>query len=271
MRMFRYKTKENKIMRINIDDIEIPIKILQNPLNEDILQEREKYFLLTHSLFPNIVVNDDNVLIDGYTSYLVAKQQNIKTVECILGDKPKRKKYINRNIKVYNRYHGKCVFCGCDLQIENPNDVLTYMTIDHITPKSVGGKNDISNYQALCKRCNQMKSFLSQAECVKHVLLVASNLTDKNLFETKRGVRNHMPQQIIVNNSVVIDKIKECKGDITRCFVGKLLVGDKRIDVTYDVMSDNLVVAQWYKLGEDYNAREMIMALVHSAFREAVA
>lgn len=31
------------------------------------------------------------------------------------------------------------------------------MTIDHITPKSKGGKNEMSNYQCLCKICNETK------------------------------------------------------------------------------------------------------------------
>lgn len=33
----------------------------------------------------------------------------------------------------------------------------TLMTIDHIKPKSLGGKNHISNFQMLCEPCNVAK------------------------------------------------------------------------------------------------------------------
>ena len=38
---------------------------------------------------------------------------------------------------------------------ENGNKVL--MNIDHILPKSRGGKNDITNYQPMCQPCNSKK------------------------------------------------------------------------------------------------------------------
>lgn len=33
----------------------------------------------------------------------------------------------------------------------------TLMTIDHILPKSKGGKNKMSNYQMMCSPCNHQK------------------------------------------------------------------------------------------------------------------
>jgi 5-methylcytosine-specific restriction endonuclease McrA len=38
---------------------------------------------------------------------------------------------------------------------ENGEEVL--MTKDHIVPRSKGGKNDVSNYQTMCERCNLAK------------------------------------------------------------------------------------------------------------------
>jgi hypothetical protein len=38
---------------------------------------------------------------------------------------------------------------------ENEKEIL--MTKDHIIPKSKGGTNDISNYQTMCKKCNEAK------------------------------------------------------------------------------------------------------------------
>lgn len=48
-----------------------------------------------------------------------------------------------------NRWH-------LDLYGEKDNEIHM-LTIDHVHPKSKGGKNEISNYQLLCKICNEEK------------------------------------------------------------------------------------------------------------------
>ena len=35
------------------------------------------------------------------------------------------------------------------------------LTIDHKVPKSKGGKDELKNYQCLCRSCNEMKSSLT--------------------------------------------------------------------------------------------------------------
>ncbi len=45
---------------------------------------------------------------------------------------------------------GRCELCG----ISNEEKMLE---VDHIMPKSLGGKDDLSNYQALCYSCNAAK------------------------------------------------------------------------------------------------------------------
>lgn len=39
---------------------------------------------------------------------------------------------------------------------ENGNEVM--LTKDHIKPKAKGGKNALSNYQTMCKKCNSKKA-----------------------------------------------------------------------------------------------------------------
>ena len=52
--------------------------------------------------------------------------------------------------QVFERAKGRCECCGISKE-ERPLD------IDHIVPRSIGGVNDISNYQALCWLCNTTK------------------------------------------------------------------------------------------------------------------
>lgn len=56
----------------------------------------------------------------------------------------------NKKIRklVFEKYGEVCLKCG------STND----LTIDHVIPVKKGGKNDISNYQPLCKSCNSKKS-----------------------------------------------------------------------------------------------------------------
>ncbi len=52
--------------------------------------------------------------------------------------------------QVIKRAQTRCEACGISLEERN-------LEVDHIVPKSLGGKDDISNYQALCYLCNANK------------------------------------------------------------------------------------------------------------------
>ena len=67
-------------------------------------------------------------------------------------------------VKLFRRYRGRCALCGGYCLISDftekdghlypgPN----YPTIDHIIPRSKGGKNSYKNAQLAHYRCNQLK------------------------------------------------------------------------------------------------------------------
>ena len=60
--------------------------------------------------------------------------------------------YISGSIRwqVLERAKSRCEACG----ISNNDKAIE---VDHIIPKSLGGKDDLSNFQALCYSCNSMK------------------------------------------------------------------------------------------------------------------
>ena len=57
---------------------------------------------------------------------------------------------IRRRFLVFKRDHFTCVLCG-------RSGIGVKLEIDHKTPLSKGGSNDVSNLQTLCFECNRGK------------------------------------------------------------------------------------------------------------------
>ena len=83
----------------------------------------------------------------------------------------KRKQFSKlERMVVYNKTHGCCGYCGCNLQ-------LNQMQIDHIIPLAHGGTNDEGNLMASCRSCNHrkgtssLKRFRKQVEKFPEVLM----------------------------------------------------------------------------------------------------
>lgn len=55
---------------------------------------------------------------------------------------------------LFIKCNGICPQCGRKMQIQNKNLLETYMTIDHIIPKSKNGTNNIENLRPMCRKCN---------------------------------------------------------------------------------------------------------------------
>ena len=74
-----------------------------------------------------------------------------------------RKKYSKEERRmVYNRAGGCCKLCGQRLLLED-------MTLDHIVPLSMGGRDELGNLQAAHRECNQFKSNILPEEFLGRV------------------------------------------------------------------------------------------------------
>lgn len=66
---------------------------------------------------------------------------------------------MNKREKVFNKTNGKCIYCGCDI------DIKTFH-IEHMKPKSTLkiDKDHIDNLYPSCKDCNLSKGNLTIEE-----------------------------------------------------------------------------------------------------------
>ena len=86
--------------------------------------------------------------IQGFLDAKLARQQKIKIPTHITG---------LMRYEVLKRAKGRCVLCGVTKE-ERALDV------DHIVPRSLGGKTESSNLQALCYVCNRSKRNLDDTD-----------------------------------------------------------------------------------------------------------
>lgn len=68
-------------MKINIDKIIISEKFKQKEPGQRKINERLAYFEKYGEFYSPIVLDKNNILIDGYTSYLIAKRYGFENVE----------------------------------------------------------------------------------------------------------------------------------------------------------------------------------------------
>lgn len=67
--------------------------------------------------------------------------------------------------KIWKKYDCKCAYCGEDLEYKK-------MQVDHIEAKSLGGKDDIENYNPSCRQCNFYKGTYSLDEFKKRLATI---------------------------------------------------------------------------------------------------
>lgn len=66
-----------------LSNIKIPVKFLEHPPKAEKMWRRKCYYIIHQKVKVPIIINRDNVLLDGYTSYLIEKILNKKYVKVI--------------------------------------------------------------------------------------------------------------------------------------------------------------------------------------------
>ena len=110
------------------------------PLN---ITSLRRGFILVDKGKAEIVKSDENPISNGFKTFV--RPLIIRLLNYI--------KYYVRNVapsrnRIYKRDGNECVYCGSKKQL----------TIDHVMPKSRGGKNEWTNLVACCFKCNLKKS-----------------------------------------------------------------------------------------------------------------
>lgn len=75
--------KDNPYEVINIDEIKIPKSFSKSGINIKKLQQKEAFYIEFGYYQDRIILNEDNLLLDGYSTYMLAKQNGVKEIEVI--------------------------------------------------------------------------------------------------------------------------------------------------------------------------------------------
>ena len=131
----------------------MPGKVLTKNL-DIILKNKDLYFLKEYNFFSNEQKQEIIKLCEEKIDSFL-KKRGKKTFE----HRSKSSGKIPGSIRwqVLERAKTRCESCGISNEIKA-------LEVDHILPKSLGGKDELSNFQALCFSCNSMKKNKSKTD-----------------------------------------------------------------------------------------------------------
>lgn len=91
---------------------------------------------------------------DPYTDELIAMNRHTAKLYRDANGLKKTPRKKNKSRFEYKKQMKRCKYCK---STEN-------LTVDHKIPLILGGKDELSNWQCLCKQCNTMKSSLTDGQ-----------------------------------------------------------------------------------------------------------
>ncbi len=131
-------------------------------------------FILVDKGKAEIIKSDQNPIVCGFKTYV--RPVIIRLLNYIKYHT--RTLRANRN-RIYRRDGYECIYCGSKRDL----------TLDHVVPKSKGGKNEWTNLVTSCFKCNLKKSNRTPEEAkmkMKHTpfapTLINENVTIQNIW-----------------------------------------------------------------------------------------
>jgi hypothetical protein len=82
---------------------------------------------------------------------------------------------IRKQVESARGISGHCFYCGIEIDQR--------FHIDHIEPRSKGGKDEIKNYAITCPECNRAKHDISLDDFIKYLLHIRSDKFKNFIFE----------------------------------------------------------------------------------------
>lgn len=191
-----YKHKDPDIQLMYIDNIKLSNGITKaNPSEKKINAKIEGIKL---GVLNKSILNTKNVIIDGFTIYIIFKNNN--EIYVPYETQQYRVSYGNtcgisrkdfRRI-LYEEKLGKCYICGRHMDLERKQgNYLKLATVDHIIPSSKGGSNEKSNCIICCGLCNQLKGDEMLTDKLKdEIKHIVDNADTKNLKLLKKELKH---------------------------------------------------------------------------------
>lgn len=129
-------------------------------------ENKKKAILEGHK--PQITITSDNLLVDGYISYVIYRELGIKEIPCTYNNDTRLTSFYGLDpdirIQVFDRDNGVCYICG-------RKRFRRDATVDHVIPKVKGGTDDLDNLKCCCKICNTLKGQFTYSKELKAVIM----------------------------------------------------------------------------------------------------
>ena len=114
---------------------------------------------------------------------------NIKTafnkrIETLKLDEQAREELFSRFIVIYNGEFA-CAYCGKRMELKWGTELS--VTIDHITPRKVGGQDNPNNLAFVCRTCNFLKGDMDVEKYINNMERLIARKNKREHFKARNS------------------------------------------------------------------------------------